>query len=82
MRQALYLLCRNILALTNHFDVSDQNITVENYVHWFEYLNQTFPDQVASLHIRHCDLKTFLDQVCNIKNTSNLVHCILFGSFT
>ncbi|GAA6231848.1 sodium-dependent neutral amino acid transporter B(0)AT3-like [Lates japonicus] len=53
---------QNILALTNHFHISDQNITVENYEHWFEYLNQTFPDKVASLHLRHCDLNKFLDE--------------------
>uniref|UniRef100_A0A4W6FSC0 Transporter n=1 Tax=Lates calcarifer TaxID=8187 RepID=A0A4W6FSC0_LATCA len=53
---------QNILALTNHFHISDQSITVENYEHWFEYLNQTFPDQVASLHLRHCDLNKFLDE--------------------
>ncbi|CAB1442949.1 unnamed protein product [Pleuronectes platessa] len=52
----------NILDLTNHFEFSDQNITLENYDHWFEYLNQTSPDQVASLQLRHCDLQTFLDE--------------------
>uniref|UniRef100_UPI003AB09141 sodium-dependent neutral amino acid transporter B(0)AT3-like n=1 Tax=Centroberyx gerrardi TaxID=166262 RepID=UPI003AB09141 len=52
----------NILALTNHFEFSDQNITVDNYDHWFEYLNGTFPDEVSSLNLRHCNLQTFLDQ--------------------
>ncbi|XP_034456331.1 sodium-dependent neutral amino acid transporter B(0)AT3-like [Hippoglossus hippoglossus] len=52
----------NILDLTNHFEFSDQNITLENYEHWFEYLNQTSPDQVANLQLRHCDLQTFLDE--------------------
>uniref|UniRef100_A0A8D3BPH4 Transporter n=1 Tax=Scophthalmus maximus TaxID=52904 RepID=A0A8D3BPH4_SCOMX len=52
----------NIIALTNHFELPDQNITVENYGQWFEYLNQTSPGEVASLHLRHCDLNTFLDQ--------------------
>nr|XP_043908486.1 sodium-dependent neutral amino acid transporter B(0)AT1-like [Solea senegalensis] len=52
----------NILALTNHFELADQNITVDNYENWFEYLNQTSPTEVASLNLRHCDLKTFLDQ--------------------
>ncbi|XP_026203887.1 inactive sodium-dependent neutral amino acid transporter B(0)AT3 [Anabas testudineus] len=52
----------NILALTNHFEMSDQNITLENYDHWFQYLNQTHYDEVTSLQLRHCDLKTFLDQ--------------------
>uniref|UniRef100_A0A8D3CPD5 Transporter n=1 Tax=Scophthalmus maximus TaxID=52904 RepID=A0A8D3CPD5_SCOMX len=53
---------KNIIALTNHFELPDQNITVENYGQWFEYLNQTSPGEVASLHLRHCDLNTFLDQ--------------------
>ncbi|TNN48770.1 Sodium-dependent neutral amino acid transporter B(0)AT3 [Liparis tanakae] len=33
----------NILALTNHFELSDQNMTVDNYDHWLEYLNRTSP---------------------------------------
>ncbi|XP_019946296.1 sodium-dependent neutral amino acid transporter B(0)AT3-like [Paralichthys olivaceus] len=52
----------NILTLTDHFEFSDQNITVENYGHWFEYLNQTSPDELAKLQLRHCDLQTFLDE--------------------
>ncbi|XP_074469650.1 sodium-dependent neutral amino acid transporter B(0)AT3-like [Sebastes fasciatus] len=52
----------NILDLTNHFELSDQNITVENFDHWYEYLNRVHPDQVASLNLRHCDLQDFLDQ--------------------
>ncbi|KAM9775946.1 sodium-dependent neutral amino acid transporter B(0)AT1-like [Syngnathus typhle] len=52
----------NILALTNHFEFSDQNITRDNYDHWIKYLNQTNPDELASLQLRPCVLKTFLDQ--------------------
>ncbi|XP_069032062.1 inactive sodium-dependent neutral amino acid transporter B(0)AT3 [Embiotoca jacksoni] len=52
----------NILDLTNHFEISDQNITVESYKQWFDYLNETFSDRVSSLHLRECDLQTFLDQ--------------------
>ncbi|CAL1584455.1 unnamed protein product [Knipowitschia caucasica] len=52
----------NILALTNQFDFSDQNITRENYNHWFNYLNNTFPSTISSLNLRTCDLQTFLDQ--------------------
>ncbi|XP_022602707.1 sodium-dependent neutral amino acid transporter B(0)AT3-like [Seriola dumerili] len=60
----LYNTClqENILALTNHFEISDQNITVESYKHWFTYLNQTYPSEVANLHLKFCDLNTFLDQ--------------------
>ncbi|XP_045914536.1 sodium-dependent neutral amino acid transporter B(0)AT1-like isoform X2 [Micropterus dolomieu] len=52
----------NILAITNHFELGDQNVTVENYDDWFQYLNHTFPDKVTSLNLRLCDLQTFLDQ--------------------
>ncbi|XP_019731825.1 inactive sodium-dependent neutral amino acid transporter B(0)AT3 [Hippocampus comes] len=52
----------NILVLTNHFEFSDQNITADNYDHWVEYLNQTNLDELASLQLRPCKLKTFLDQ--------------------
>ncbi|XP_063755446.1 sodium-dependent neutral amino acid transporter B(0)AT3-like isoform X2 [Eleginops maclovinus] len=52
----------NILILTNHFEFSDQNITVENYDHWFKYLNRSYPGEVAGLDLKHCDLQTFLDQ--------------------
>ncbi|KAF1381405.1 hypothetical protein PFLUV_G00153600 [Perca fluviatilis] len=52
----------NILALTNYFEFSEQNITVENYDHWLEYLNGTSPGEVASLDLTHCNLQTFLDQ--------------------
>ncbi|KAM9496800.1 inactive sodium-dependent neutral amino acid transporter B(0)AT3 [Clarias gariepinus] len=52
----------NILKLTNEFDFSDQNITLSNYNDWLSYLNSSYPDQVTSLDLRHCDLKRFLDQ--------------------
>ncbi|KAK9513121.1 hypothetical protein VZT92_027992 [Zoarces viviparus] len=52
----------NILALTNHFEFSDQNITADHYDHWVEYLNRTSPGELASVDLRHCDLQTFLDQ--------------------
>ncbi|XP_041868059.1 inactive sodium-dependent neutral amino acid transporter B(0)AT3 [Melanotaenia boesemani] len=56
--------CReeNILTLTNHFEISDQNMTLENYNEWFDHFNQSFPDEFSSLHLRECDLQTFLDQ--------------------
>lgn len=53
----------NILTLTDHFEISDQNITIENYDSWFEHLNQTFPDQISTLSLKTCDLQKFLDQV-------------------
>ncbi|XP_059205544.1 sodium-dependent neutral amino acid transporter B(0)AT1-like [Centropristis striata] len=52
----------NILTLTNRFEISDQNITSENYEDWLSYLNSTFPAEVAQETLRTCDLQTFLDQ--------------------
>uniref|UniRef100_A0A8C7CYR8 Transporter n=1 Tax=Oncorhynchus kisutch TaxID=8019 RepID=A0A8C7CYR8_ONCKI len=59
-----YVTCLNgnILALTNEFDISDMNITVENYEQWFDSLNGTHPSRVSDLKLKTCDLQTFLDQ--------------------
>ncbi|XP_076005850.1 sodium-dependent neutral amino acid transporter B(0)AT3-like [Genypterus blacodes] len=59
-----YMAClnENILSLTNQFEFSEQNITVENYGYWLEYLTQISPDEVSSLSLRYCDLPTFLSQ--------------------
>lgn len=59
----LYLIRRNILTLTNHFEFGDQNMTIENYDQWFNHFNGTFYPEVQKLDLRTCDLKTFLDQV-------------------
>ncbi|KAJ3608833.1 hypothetical protein NHX12_023363 [Muraenolepis orangiensis] len=55
-------LMSNILALTNHFEIGDKNITLDNYDQWFESLNSTHTDEVAMLNLRACHLQTFLDQ--------------------
>ncbi|XP_046875663.1 inactive sodium-dependent neutral amino acid transporter B(0)AT3 [Hypomesus transpacificus] len=52
----------NILALTNVFNIEDQNITVDNYDQWFEVLNGTYPDKVFSLNLKQCSLQTFLQE--------------------
>ncbi|XP_062384884.1 sodium-dependent neutral amino acid transporter B(0)AT3-like [Sardina pilchardus] len=52
----------NIMALTNTFDVADQNITVDNYDSWLDKLNQTDPAKVSNLNLTECDLQTFLDE--------------------
>nr|XP_046274009.1 sodium-dependent neutral amino acid transporter B(0)AT3-like [Scatophagus argus] len=59
-----YNSCRteNILTLTNHFHISDQNITLDNYDAWLADLNSTFPAQMASLQLRECNLQDFLSQ--------------------
>lgn len=54
---------RNILSLTNAFNIGDENITLENYQDWFSYLNTTDPMEVESLHLKTCNLQTFLEQV-------------------
>ncbi|XP_027891041.1 sodium-dependent neutral amino acid transporter B(0)AT3-like [Xiphophorus couchianus] len=52
----------NILTLTNHFDIAERNMTLENYDQWFDYLNLTHPGEISSLPLRVCDLQEFLDQ--------------------
>ncbi|KAM4631101.1 sodium-dependent neutral amino acid transporter B(0)AT3-like [Polymixia lowei] len=52
----------NILALTNQFDIGEQNITVENYDNWLDHWNGSYPSEVAGLKLRTCNLQTFLDQ--------------------
>lgn len=59
----LHPFCRNILKLTNHFEISDQNITLENYQEWWEDLNIKYADEVAKLNLRNCSLQQFLDEV-------------------
>lgn len=58
-----YLICRNILTLTNHFEIADKNMTIENYDEWLGYLNSTYLTEVENLGLRTCNLNTFLDQV-------------------
>ncbi|TNN86076.1 Sodium-dependent neutral amino acid transporter B(0)AT3 [Liparis tanakae] len=53
---------KNILALTNQFELSEQNITADNYESWLEYLNRTTPDVLAGVELSSCNLQTFLDQ--------------------
>lgn len=53
---------RNILSLTNAFNIGDENITLENYDEWLNHLNSSDPLEVESLHLKTCDIQTFLDQ--------------------
>ncbi|XP_030202408.1 sodium-dependent neutral amino acid transporter B(0)AT3-like isoform X3 [Gadus morhua] len=59
-----YNSCRmsNILSLTNHLVIGDQNMTLANYKQMIEYLNSTRPNEVAEVKLRSCDLQKFLDQ--------------------
>uniref|UniRef100_W5M739 Transporter n=1 Tax=Lepisosteus oculatus TaxID=7918 RepID=W5M739_LEPOC len=53
---------RNIMAITNEFDIGDQNVTRENYNNWLQHLNATYPEQIENLHLKDCNLQEFLDQ--------------------
>ncbi|CAN9503799.1 unnamed protein product [Ophioblennius macclurei] len=52
----------NIKLLMNHFEIEDQNMTIDNYKQWFDYLNQTHTGEVAGLGLKSCELQAFLDQ--------------------
>ncbi|XP_068603685.1 sodium-dependent neutral amino acid transporter B(0)AT1-like [Brachionichthys hirsutus] len=58
-----YNACRekNILALINHFEISDHNMTLETYDEWLHELNSSHPDIVGKL-TTFCHLQEFLDQ--------------------
>lgn len=71
-----YDIRRNILDLTNHFEFPEQNITLDNYDHWYDWLNQTSADEVASLSLKECKLQDFLDEVKQFKDDH-----ILYGAF-
>ncbi|KAM9383833.1 inactive sodium-dependent neutral amino acid transporter B(0)AT3 [Pholidichthys leucotaenia] len=53
---------KNILELTNTFEIADQSITIENYDDWLKYFNETSPHALAEVPITECNLQTFLDQ--------------------
>uniref|UniRef100_A0A3Q4HP95 Solute carrier family 6 member 18 n=1 Tax=Neolamprologus brichardi TaxID=32507 RepID=A0A3Q4HP95_NEOBR len=53
---------RNILTLTNAFNIGVGNITLENYGEWLNYLNKTDPLEVKSLNLKACNLQTFLEE--------------------
>ncbi|XP_068188384.1 sodium-dependent neutral amino acid transporter B(0)AT3-like [Antennarius striatus] len=52
---------RNIVALINHFEISDRNLTLDTYEEWFDHLNNSYPDIVGNL-TTICNLQDFLDQ--------------------
>ncbi|XP_072316445.1 sodium-dependent neutral amino acid transporter B(0)AT3-like [Eucyclogobius newberryi] len=59
-----YIDCQNsnILTLTNVFNIGNENITRQNYEEWLRYLNLSDHSKVESLHLKTCDLQTYLDQ--------------------
>ncbi|XP_030065559.1 sodium-dependent neutral amino acid transporter B(0)AT3 [Microcaecilia unicolor] len=53
---------RNIVSLTNEFDLMDQNITRDTYNTWHEELNNQYPERTSRLNLKECKLQEFLDQ--------------------
>ncbi|KAI1902529.1 hypothetical protein AGOR_G00045690 [Albula goreensis] len=52
----------NILTLMNAFDLPEGNITESNYEQVLHNLNSTSPEAIQGLHLRPCDLNTFLSE--------------------
>lgn len=57
--------CRNILALMNAFDLPEGNVTTDNYDQVVTMFNSTSPDVIQTLHLKTCNLNTFLSEVLN-----------------
>lgn len=72
------------MKLINHFNIADQNITLENYQLQLNSLNSSFPQEVEHLELRTCDLQTFLDQVSpqNANRSITLIIYELIDLFT
>ncbi|XP_061597000.1 sodium-dependent neutral amino acid transporter B(0)AT1-like [Cololabis saira] len=52
----------NIMALTNAFDLREDNITSSNYDTALKHLNSTYPDVILGLSIQTCDLPKLLSE--------------------
>ncbi|XP_069766151.1 sodium-dependent neutral amino acid transporter B(0)AT1-like [Narcine bancroftii] len=53
---------KNILSLTNAFDLPETNLTQENYEEMLQMLNNTYPLKVSALDLKECNLQTLLSQ--------------------
>ncbi|XP_018424357.1 PREDICTED: sodium-dependent neutral amino acid transporter B(0)AT3-like isoform X3 [Nanorana parkeri] len=53
---------RNIISLLNEFDISEWNITRNNYIEVSHSLNATYPERINHLMLKECTLQEFLDQ--------------------
>ncbi|XP_027306008.1 inactive sodium-dependent neutral amino acid transporter B(0)AT3 isoform X1 [Anas platyrhynchos] len=53
---------RNIISIINEFDLPEQSIMRENYTDWITFLNSSYPEKIAGLKLKSCDLQEFLDQ--------------------
>ncbi|NXF90305.1 S6A18 protein, partial [Eubucco bourcierii] len=53
---------RNINSIINEFDLPEASIMRENYTAWISFLNSSYPEKIAGLKLKSCDLQEFLDQ--------------------
>ncbi|NXP73610.1 S6A18 protein, partial [Ramphastos sulfuratus] len=53
---------RNINSIINEFDLPEESIMRENYTVWISFLNSSYPEKIAGLKLKSCDLQEFLDQ--------------------
>lgn len=56
-------LCRNILTLTNAFDLPENYVTQDNFTALQAYYNETDPTTFARLDFQTCDLNALLSDV-------------------
>lgn len=61
----IYIMCflRNIMALTNTFDLPEMSINSSNYDEALSQLNSSYPDAFLGLGIQTCDLQKLLSEV-------------------
>ncbi|KAM6899809.1 sodium-dependent neutral amino acid transporter B(0)AT1-like [Xenentodon cancila] len=52
----------NIMALTNAFDLPEDNINLSNYDAVLNHLNSTYPDVILGLYVPTCDLRKLLSE--------------------
>ncbi|XP_051871693.1 solute carrier family 6 member 19a, tandem duplicate 1 [Pristis pectinata] len=52
----------NIMSLTNTFDLTELELTRANYTEVLQNLNSSFPQKIAELDLKDCDLQALLRQ--------------------
>ncbi|NXO28190.1 S6A18 protein, partial [Cisticola juncidis] len=53
---------RNIINIINEFDLPEESIMRQNYTSWINFFNSSYPEKIAGLKLKSCDLQEFLDQ--------------------
>ncbi|XP_071409658.1 sodium-dependent neutral amino acid transporter B(0)AT3-like isoform X2 [Pithys albifrons albifrons] len=53
---------KNIISIINEFDLPEESIMRENYTSWISFLSSSYPEKIAGLKLKSCDLQEFLDQ--------------------